>query len=316
MAAEGPKPEMSAFIPGQMSTEQMRQVMSMTYKYRGVNFQPMLIPVENLKAMETFQVRNDDIFVLTYPKCGTHWTMEIVYLILADGYPEKINRSEKMKFGALEMTMPTMPVPGYKMAEDLPSPRVFPTHLPENILPPQIFQNKGKVVFVTRNPKDCVTSLHRFLTGSNPNAKDNWSEVFDQFLTDEMLNGSWFDFNLSYWKHRHDSNFLVLKYEDMKRDTKSAVIAIADHIGRVLSDEAIDRVVENCSMSAMKKSYKKADEEKVMLFQPGQKENLVKFLRKGTVGDWKNALTVAQNERMDEVYFQKMAGSGLKFEYE
>ena len=38
---------------------------------------------------------------------------------------------------------------------------------------------------MTRNPKDCVTSLHRFLTGSNPNAKDNWSEVFDQFLTDE-----------------------------------------------------------------------------------------------------------------------------------
>ena len=76
---------------------------------------------------------------------GTHWTMEIVYLILADGYPEKINRSEKMSFGALEMSMPTMPVPAYKMAEDLPSPRVFPTHLPENILPPQIFQNKGKV---------------------------------------------------------------------------------------------------------------------------------------------------------------------------
>ena len=70
MAAEGPKPEMSAPIPGQMSTEQMRKVMSMTYKYRGVNFQPMLVPVENLKAMETFQVRDDDIFVLTYPKCG------------------------------------------------------------------------------------------------------------------------------------------------------------------------------------------------------------------------------------------------------
>ena len=41
-----------------------------------------------------------------------------------------------------------------------------------------------------------------------------------------------------------------------------------------------------------------------------------KFLRKGEVGDWRNYFSEEQIDRLDAMYAEKMAGSGLVFEYD
>lgn len=40
------------------------------YKYKGVLYPCIMSPEENLKAMESFQAREDDIMLVAYPKCG------------------------------------------------------------------------------------------------------------------------------------------------------------------------------------------------------------------------------------------------------
>lgn len=40
------------------------------YKYNGVLYSTIMSPVENVKATDSFQAREDDIMLVAYPKCG------------------------------------------------------------------------------------------------------------------------------------------------------------------------------------------------------------------------------------------------------
>ena len=50
------------------------------------------------------------------------------------------------------------------------SPRLFSTHTEVGLLPREL-QHKGRLIYVTRNPKDCLNSLHYF----RGEAKDGWT---------------------------------------------------------------------------------------------------------------------------------------------
>ncbi|KAK1905273.1 Sulfotransferase 6B1 [Dissostichus eleginoides] len=40
------------------------------YRYKGVLYPQLLSPEENLKALENFKAREEDIVLVAYPKCG------------------------------------------------------------------------------------------------------------------------------------------------------------------------------------------------------------------------------------------------------
>ena len=43
-----------------------------------------LYPLEKLDALYNFEVREEDIWIVTYPRCGTTWTQEMVWLLMND----------------------------------------------------------------------------------------------------------------------------------------------------------------------------------------------------------------------------------------
>ncbi|XP_072041909.1 sulfotransferase 1C4-like [Amphiura filiformis] len=307
------------------------------YEYKGVMFPLTVCKPSVLKAMETWEARSDDIFVVSYLKAGTTWTQEVVSAVANEGDLEKLNKShtlfrvpfiEGRFFGVKDLPET------YEIVDKMKSPRIIKSHLQGHLLPPDVFKKKARLVYVARNPKDlCVSYYHfHYMNPVLPTPK-SWNEFFDDFYSGKISFGPWWEHYLFYWNLRHEPNVLFLKFEDMKRDLKAVVEKVANFLGYTLSDIVINDIVDHCTFANMKKNpmtnpdkmfdithkhmhkqkKDRASNDDVTLEEP--QEERTSFMRKGKVGDWRNHFTVAQNEAFDTFVHEKLAGSGLAFEY-
>ncbi|XP_022100048.1 sulfotransferase 1A1-like [Acanthaster planci] len=287
-------------------------------KVEGIELPPNVADV--VKAFKCWNVRPDDVWVVTFPKAGTTWAQEIMSCVMYDGNIEEVNKKHTaFRVLFLEMDLPefirkTKNLPAcHEIAEEIPSPRVLKTHLPGQFLPPQMWERRPKIVYVMRNPKDLTVSYFYFMKMVNP-SQDSLNETFEEFLnkmlTGDVSYGPWWDHYLFFWEKRNDPNILVLKYEDMKQDLRGNVERVSKFLGKNLSAETLDAITDHCSFANMKKNP--MANLGTML---GHDESQGVFMRKGVVGNWKTHFTVAQNEAMDAHIEEKLRGTGLTFDY-
>ncbi|XP_035700329.1 sulfotransferase 2B1-like [Branchiostoma floridae] len=114
------------------------------YDYKGVLF-PDIISRETLDVIPDYPVRDDDIFILSYPKSGANWMMEIVGKVMkAAG---KVTNPDEHTTWCFELQMPGLDEkPRHVLAMDSPSPRIIHTHLPRQLAPKMVANPQGKVV--------------------------------------------------------------------------------------------------------------------------------------------------------------------------
>ncbi|KAK7080877.1 hypothetical protein SK128_024479, partial [Halocaridina rubra] len=93
-----------------------------------------------LKDLTNFQFRSDDIIVASFPKTGTTWIQEIVYMLTHD--LKKSDASSEL----LETRFPYLeyPYPGLKTITLQKEPRFIKTHLPYSLLPPSFENSRAK----------------------------------------------------------------------------------------------------------------------------------------------------------------------------
>ncbi|XP_006873094.1 PREDICTED: sulfotransferase 1C4-like [Chrysochloris asiatica] len=261
-----------------------------------------------------FQAKPDDLLISTYPKAGTTWAQEIVDLIQNNGDIEKSKRAPiHVRIPFIEWVHPAIGS-GLEKANALPSPRTLKTHLPIDLLPPSFLEKNCKIIYVARNPKDNMVSYYHFhrMNKALPHP-GTWEEYFESFLAGKVCWGSWYDHVKGWWKAKDQHRILYLFYEDMKKNPKDEIQKLAKFIGNNLDDEVLDRIVHHTSFDVMKlnpmANYSLVPVE-IM------NHSISPFMRKGSVGDWKNYFTVAQNERFDEDYKKNMEDTSLSFQFQ
>ncbi|KAM5256138.1 LOW QUALITY PROTEIN: amine sulfotransferase-like [Ctenodactylus gundi] len=276
--------------------------------FKGYNFDRPLVTPEILETLEDFQVRDDDVFIITYPKSGTIWTQQILSLISFEGHR---NRSEDTT------TLDRIPFFEYNVHNvdfnKLPSPRHFASHLPHYLAPRGLKNKKAKILYIYRNPKDVMVSYFHFSNWiATLEPTDTLEHYMEKFLDGKVMGSRWFDHIRGWYEHKHEFNILFMSYEDMKKDLRNSVLKISRFLEKELSEADVDTVVTQAMFQNMKLNPQ-ANYSDILKNEIGTRNNEGNCLRKGTIGDWKHHLTVEQNERFDRIFQRNMKDFPLKF---
>ncbi|XP_013388051.1 sulfotransferase 1C2-like [Lingula anatina] len=254
----------------------------------------------NLQRIDKFQARSDDIWIVNWPKSGTHWMWEVV-MMLSSG---RAKLRDSVKVGAMFPEACTL-----QAAEKMTSPRVLDTHVPLKLFPKAAL--KSKIIYTVRNPKDACVSFYHHQKGMSMYRLDNvsWEGTLELMINGKAYYGNWFD-HVEEWLKvlENNPNALIVTYEDMKMDLKKQVRRVAEFLGYKRSEKFYDDVAKLCSFGNMKK-------EKRDIKSAWSKES-TGIYRKGTVGDWKNYFTMAQNEKFNEMYTRRMKDINLDLKFE
>ncbi|KAL2898076.1 Cytosolic sulfotransferase 15, partial [Bienertia sinuspersici] len=203
---------------------------------------------------------------------------------------------------------------------NVPSLRLFATHVPYLSLPTSIQTSKCQIVYVCRNPLDTFISLWHFYLqfdrnkGIVPSMK-LMEDYADKYFNEIIPYGPLEDHLLGYWKEsmKNPGKVLFFEYEGLKKEPIANLKRLANYVGFPFSDEeenanVIDHILELCSL----RSLKEREVNKSGRVYPSF-ENKVLF-RKGETGDWANYLIPAMAKRIDAMR-QKLNKDSFSFKY-
>ena len=272
---------------------------------------------------KNWKVRPDDIYVLTFPKCGTTWTKELVWLLQNDyNLDEAKSAHIDLRFPLLESYILldfikeelsiSLEADALKKLEDMPSPRLIQSHLHLCLLPDDLI-DKSKVVICLRNPKDTVVSYYHFVKlASHFGYEGDFPTFFNLFMDDLVVYCPYFEFVKEAWQRRNHPNVCLLFFEDMKKDLATSVRKVAKYLGKEIRDEKMEELLDHLS-------FKKMKHNPAVNYEEGTRKEIYTggghFMRKGEVGDWKNYFTDEMNKRMDEAIEKHFKPIGLEFQY-
>jgi hypothetical protein len=237
--------------------------------------------------------RPADVFLASYPRSGSTWLRFMLYEMIT-GDPStfgNVNSAFRVvgeHFGAAGL----LPTQG----------RLIGTH--EQYRPAY-----HKVLYLVRDVRDVVLSQFPREKEMGVAAK-TFDDYLYQLMTGRKRHGSWHQHVLSYLDSDTATRgeFLLIKFEDMRRDTEQTFKRILDFLGMQIDRHVILHAIESNSLQSMRTKEDQLHSTTVRIPRHPHKgsHEEARFVRSGSVGSWREQLTAAQI-----ALIQSFAGTAL-----
>jgi sulfotransferase family protein len=246
----------------------------------------------------------DDVFLVSYPRSGNTWTRFLVGNL--------VNQRAPVTFSNLESLIPEIYFNPDRVLRQLPRPRLLKSH--ESFQP-----HYPAVIYIVRDPRDVAVSFfHHHVKARNIPDDYPMASFIPRFIAGEFdpKFGSWRDNVLSWTSVRaRDPRFLFLRYEDMKRDTESALASITSFLARHsfrqidASSVALRQAIELSSPERMREMEKKEAANWVLTKDTRSDKP---FVRSAVAGGWKYLLARESVAAIEQAWGDLMQSLGYE----
>ena len=233
-----------------------------------------------------------DVFVASYPRSGSTWLRFLLF--------ETLTRNDA-GFDNVNRMIPDVGMHGAATSLLPNQGRLIKTHEPYR-------PEYRRAVYVARDVRDVVLSEYAY-----QNALGRVQGTFDDYLN-EFLRGTATGYG-SWQEHVHgwlDSpladrgDLLVVIYSDLRKDTQNRMEQILDFLGVSVERKIIANAIRNNEFQKMR-----AKEDRSPQLGKSGDENR-RFVRKGSVGGWREQLTPEQLERIEHKAGKMLARLGFE----
>ncbi|XP_038215329.1 sulfotransferase family cytosolic 1B member 1-like [Zerene cesonia] len=288
---------------------------------------------EEAEDIYNIPVKPDDVYVVTFPRSGTTWTQELVWLVKNDLDFESAKETPlTFRFPYLDISILMHPVllkpiiedsianpskfhlaemakPGVVKVANLKSPRFIKSHLPLSLLPPGLLDT-AKVVYVARDPRDAAVSFY-YLSKTFGGAPKDFKTYWNYFIRGLHHYLPVFEHVKEAWNMRHHPNLLFLFYEELSKDLPAVIRRVADFLGKEMTQEQVMKLADHLNFSNFKDnaSFNNVDFGHPSIVFDQQ----APFIRKGKVGGWRDHFDDEMVEQADRWLKENLADTDLRY---